>query len=161
MLKPSQVLQWLRRGQVGDRSGYRFDSVMGLIGHPFNFKEAIMLDTLSNFRLTAFRRQKGRCYYCNYPMWLVTPDAFAARFSISKSAALQFRCTAEHLRAREDGGKNSPENIVAACRYCNKTRHYAKSPLNPKIYRKRVIARLHSGKWHPKKFRHLLSNSPG
>ena len=159
MLKSSPELEWFRRGQVGNRSGCRFDSGMGLIGHPVNCKESIMPTTLSNSRLTAFMRQKGRCYYCNYPMWLGTPDAFAARFSISKSAALQFQCTAEHLLARKDGGKDSPENIVAACKYCNKTRHYAKSPSEPIKHRMRVIRRLGLGKWHPKEFRHLLATS--
>ena len=116
-----------------------------------------MPTTLSKSRQVAFSNQQGRCYYCEYSMWLESPDAFAAVFGISKSAALRFRCTAEHLKARKDGGKNSRENIVAACSFCNMTRHRAKSPQNPMIYRKRVIHRLGLGKWHPKEFRHILS----
>jgi len=31
--------------------------------------------------------------------------------------------TAEHLVARMDGGKDTRQNIVAACRRCNEMRH--------------------------------------
>jgi 5-methylcytosine-specific restriction endonuclease McrA len=32
-------------------------------------------------------------------------------------------CTAEHLVARMDGGRDTRDNIVAACRRCNAARH--------------------------------------
>ena len=78
-----------------------------------------MLSSLYKLRQKAFRRQEGHCYYCEYPMWLESWEEFAASFGISKAAAFHFRCTAEHLVARQDGGKDSPKNIVAACRFCN------------------------------------------
>ncbi|WP_407931797.1 HNH endonuclease [Devosia sediminis] len=52
------------------------------------------------------------------------------------------RCTAEHLRARCDGGKDVPENVVAACWLCNKRRYRRKVPPAPEDYRKLVRKRL-------------------
>lgn len=109
-----------------------------------------MPTTLYKSRLIAFKRQNGRCFYCEYPMWLESPEEITASNGIRIADAFRFKCTAEHLVARQDGGKDSRGNIVAACSFCNRTRHRAKSPQNPMIYRKRVIDRLRSGKWHPK-----------
>ncbi len=39
-------------------------------------------------------------------------------------------------------------NIVAACWFCNISRHRAKQPLSPYLYGKKVRARLAKGKWH-------------
>jgi len=41
------------------------------------------------------------------------------------------RRTAEHLEARCEGGADSTDNIVAACRFCNGRRHRAKVARNP------------------------------
>lgn len=73
-------------------------------------------------RTLAFETQGGRCFYCDLPMWQYDPVAFATRFRITARQAKRFRCTAEHLVARCEGGKTLRENIVAACWYCNSRR---------------------------------------
>lgn len=106
-------------------------------------------------RSKAFARQQGRCFYCQFPMWLAQPDEFASSLGITKADASRFQCTAEHLVARQDGGGNSSKNIVAACRFCNNTRHKIPSAPNPTAYRARVSERLTKGKWHPKHLQKL------
>lgn len=117
-----------------------------------------MSSRFSKQRLTAFKKQSGRCYYCKSPMWQNNPEEFAIKHGISKSAAARFQCTAEHLLARCDGGKDQESNIVAACLFCNKTRHHKrKNPPNPTEYRKYIKNRLNKGKWFPNSLRHVLS----
>ena len=82
-----------------------------------------MSNAYSKHRLSAFKRQRCRCYYCNIPKWLGRIEWFASNHSLSKRESICFQCTAEHLVARQEGGKNSGKNIVAACRFCNHTRH--------------------------------------
>lgn len=69
-------------------------------------------------------------------MWEKEKDAFAEKYSMPADEALRLQCTAEHLRARCDGGKNCPKNIVAACLSCNAGRHQGKriAP-SPKEYK--------------------------
>lgn len=108
-----------------------------------------MCKPLSRFRLEAFRRQAGRCYYWSAPMWFENASAFARMHGITDRAARMLQCTAEHLQARRDGGKDSTANIVAACRYCNKRRHWRrKSVLSPAAYMRLVRLRLKKGRWH-------------
>jgi hypothetical protein len=57
------------------------------------------------------------------------------------------RCTAEHLKARADGGSDRSDNIVAACIYCNLRRHRPRSPLSPPEYQAHVRRRMQQGKW--------------
>ena len=56
-------------------------------------------------RLFAFNKQKGRCYYCGAPMWLDNLSVFMSKYGIRKKQAQSLKCTAEHLLARQDGGK--------------------------------------------------------
>ena len=105
----------------------------------------------SKQRLAAFKKQSGQCYYCGSTMWLKNQKNYASERSISESEASRFQCTAEHLVARCDGGKNSYRNIVAACHYCNTKRHQRKKPLGPLSYRSHIQNRLQQGKWHPRK----------
>lgn len=91
------------------------------------------MDTRAS-RIIAYNRQNGRCYYCGNPIWerAIEPEADAAvRFAEPRLEKLfdtprklldSFACTAEHLVAREHGGTDLPENIVAACMHCNSTR---------------------------------------
>lgn len=58
---------------------------------------------LQFLRRAACREQGGLCYYCLQPM----------RRDI----------TAEHLKARRDGGKDTRKNVVAAHQLCNARRH--------------------------------------
>jgi hypothetical protein len=124
-----------------------------------NFRSLLMPTKLSKPRFNAFLNQSGRCYYCESPIWLNDKEGFAIKYSISVSAAEELRCTAEHLVARVDGGGNNPGNIVAACVFCNKTRHRIKCPPSPSQYKKHVKRRLNKGKWHKKSLLHLATHS--
>ncbi|WP_245851516.1 HNH endonuclease [Pseudomonas segetis] len=60
---------------------------------------------------------------------------------------MHFQCTAEHLRARQDGGKDSSLNIAAACKRCNRLRHSRKTAPSPSDYQRFVQKRLNTGGW--------------
>ena len=111
---------------------------------------------IQKYRLLAFERQNGRCYYCEAPIWLEKIAEFAARFGLSLRQANLFKCTAEHRVARQDGGSDSSENIVAACWFCNSRRHRRKLALSPKAFKKLVSQRMKQLKWHPKQLHHML-----
>lgn len=106
-------------------------------------------------RIHAFKNQSGRCYYCGSHMWQDDQKGFAEKYAISVSAAARFQCTAEHLIARCDGGRNGKSNIVAACRTCNSVRHKRKSPPDPPKYKADIQKRLRRGKWLPEHLQHL------
>lgn len=100
-------------------------------------------------RFAAFDRQGGRCYYCGFQMWRDTPEAFARRHGLSLRQARHFQCTAEHLVARQDGGRDTQSNIAAACQRCNQRRHKLKAVPEPKEYKALVQKRMSKGGWHP------------
>jgi len=118
-----------------------------------------MPSTLQKSRLNAFQNQSGRCYYCGSPIWLDDIKDFAASHGLSVPAASRFKCTAEHLTARCDGGGNSKSNIVAACIFCNSNRHKRKTPPDPPQYKALVQKRLQKGKWHPLAFQNLFART--
>lgn len=121
-----------------------------------------MPNPIPKHRLAAHTHQQGRCYYCDLPMWLESPEELAVRYSLKPSALSGLRCTAEHLTARQDGGGNTRENIVAACLTCNSRRHRSAKPLGPRKHRKKVRARLQVGKWHPQALKKLVASArPG
>lgn len=62
-----------------------------------------MQSRIQKHRQSATRAQQGLCFYCHRPMGKAV--------------------TAEHLKARKDGGTDRKDNIVAACRACNHGRH--------------------------------------
>ena len=97
-----------------------------------------MSKSLQRSRQLAFNRQGGKCFYCGLPMCLN-----------GQSGPPQLRCTAEHLKARSEGGSDTPSNIVAACWHCNYTRHKCKHPLDPQSYRDKVRRRMDRGAWFP------------
>jgi len=97
----------------------------------------------------AYLAQMGRCYYCGLPMWEDDLESFCRDNNISPSQAVHLRCTAEHLLARQDGGRDAADNIVAACQWCNQGRHRRKEPPEPPVYRHLVHKRLRAGRWHP------------
>jgi len=123
------------------------------------FRSLLMPTKLSKPRFNAFLNQSGRCYYCESPLWLDDKVGFAIRYSLSVSMAEKFRCTAEHLVARCDGGDNNQSNIVAACIFCNRTRHRIKCPPSPPQFKEHVQRRLNKGKWHNKSLQHLAIHS--
>jgi 5-methylcytosine-specific restriction endonuclease McrA len=104
--------------------------------------------TLVNHRKSAFIAQSGHCFYCKLPMWESDVESFAKARKISPSQAKLFKCTAEHLKARKDGGKDTKQNIVAACHNCNQKRHHIKVAPSPDDYRQLVQLGLSSGCWH-------------
>ena len=107
-----------------------------------------MPSRIQTIRLQAFQRQHGRCFYCSVAMWLISPYELSGGAAADKSGYARLRCTAEHLVARSEGGRNSDGNIVAACAHCNATRHKRKTPPQPKAYRDDVLARVRRGAWH-------------
>lgn len=108
-----------------------------------------MAKSLSKIRSEAFRRQAGRCYYCGVLMWAKDPDAFAKMHQLSPRVLRELQCTAEHLCARQDGGVDTRENIVAACLRCNRQRHlgWKKAPA-PETYLQHVRRLLSHKVWH-------------
>ena len=105
--------------------------------------------TIQKHRSTAFAKQNGKCFYCNSPMWKEDKSKFSKTYKIPESYAGRFQCTAEHLMARQDGGTDQKRNIVAACKFCNMTRHKRPKPMQVDSYKKLVISRISTGRWHP------------
>ncbi len=90
-------------------------------------------------------------------MWSADPKQFAAESLMSVGTAARFQCTAEHLIARCDGGTDSRKNIVAACRFCNATRHEnRRKPPSPMEYEIHVQKRSKRGKWLPREIHNIL-----
>jgi 5-methylcytosine-specific restriction endonuclease McrA len=106
-----------------------------------------MTPALVRRRNSAFSHQSGRCYYCERPMWRDNPLEFAAKYRITPRQARTLWCTAEHLVARQDGGSNSGNNIVAACLFCNSQRHKRKIAPPPGLYKQQIRKRIDQGGW--------------
>lgn len=105
------------------------------------------MGALKNIRRTKMLAQEGRCYYCGLPMWdEALNDCPAAEYRSSRRPKT-LRCTAEHLLPRSEGGVDTPENIVAACLFCNQRRHRAKCPRSPEAHRTHVRRRMAAGRW--------------
>lgn len=120
-----------------------------------------MTPRLSVARATSYASQNHRCFYCGVRMWLKSPDELSSDCLIPKGVLASIRCTAEHLKARQDGGKDGLTNIVAACLTCNRRRHARKKAPAPSAYRIMICKRLAKGKWHdPRLFRWGLISLP-
>ena len=102
---------------------------------------------LKTLRTIAYQSQKGRCFYCNFKMWLNRPNELKQYYSLSDNQSKQLQCTGEHLVAFKDGGKCSGANIVAACRWCNTKRHARKKELTVKGFKALVKSRISKGRW--------------
>lgn len=99
-------------------------------------KEPIMRSShikIIHLRLKAAKKQSRHCYYCNCLMTNRQP---------------QLSCTAEHLVARSNHGKNSSSNIVAACKFCNVMRHRQFANLSPLEYAAAVKELVNGNRWH-------------
>jgi len=107
-----------------------------------------MPTTLVRKRTSAYQSQSGRCFYCGLPMCLNDLSAFSRMQGVSPRQAAVLSCTAEHLHARCDGGTHAQDNIVAACKWCNRLRHARPKPPDAKNYRRYVQSRMRLGKWH-------------
>ncbi|MCU4492630.1 HNH endonuclease [Acinetobacter guillouiae] len=104
--------------------------------------------SIQKHRNQAFILQYGLCFYCHQPMWISENTSFISKYRLKPRKANLLQCTAEHLKARQDGGSNSAKNIVAACKFCNNTRHKSKNALDPELYGKHVRKRLLNNNWH-------------
>lgn len=104
-----------------------------------------MPSKIQNLRLQAFTRQQGRCWYCGVLMWHRSHQEL---LGVPACAAARLRCTAEHLVAQSDGGRDVEANVVAACAHCNHTRHKRKKPPEPASYLAEVRRRVGRGGWH-------------
>jgi len=108
-----------------------------------------MPSRLVQYRQQALTRQNGRCCYCGLP---AIPQAklitFASTHGLSEVHAKALQCTAEHLQARCDGGRDEVENIAAACITCNARRHHMKPAPQPDRYRNIVQKQMAAGCWH-------------
>lgn len=102
---------------------------------------------IQKHRKRAFVLQRGRCHYCSVQMWLVSPTELPSG-SRSEAALAKLRCTAEHLVAKCDGGKDAASNIVAACARCNHTRHRIAESPEPAAYLRLVAKQVAQGSWH-------------
>jgi hypothetical protein len=107
--------------------------------------------TCHRLRLVAFHRQNHECFYCELPIWEEAVEPFAAKYGISIAQAKLLRSTAEHLVAQRDGGRDTPDNIVAACAWCKSRRHAGRHRRAPDhvTYKYHVAKRMALGKWHP------------
>ena len=106
------------------------------------------MTNLKNLKSVRFVQQRGKCVYCDQPMWLEDLPGFARKYQRSERSMRWLQATAEHLQPRCEGGTDTLENIVAACLYCNKHRHMMRCVLSPELYRKEVRKRLAARKWH-------------
>lgn len=113
---------------------------------------------LLKYRHEAFLTQAERCYYCGFLMWESDPEGFAKTHKISLSQAQRFKCTAEHLEARQDGGTDAKSNVVAACLHCNQTRHRIRPAPSPAALKKQIAKQLQNNGWHKRKVVGRLSN---
>ncbi|MBS1999134.1 MAG: HNH endonuclease [Cyanobacteria bacterium SZAS LIN-2] len=104
--------------------------------------------SLKKQRSHAYRNQEARCIYCNAATWDKDPSEFMARYGLTFERAKRFQCTAEHLRARCDGGAHDRSNIAAACLVCNQRRHRFTPAPNPERYAKIVRAAVEQRQWH-------------
>ncbi len=95
----------------------------------------------------AFCLQGGTCYYCGCAMWLTNPAPFMAAFGLNQAQAYRLQCTGEHLLPASEGGKAIAANIVAACRFCNATRHRQTKPPTPKAFRAYIESEMARGCW--------------
>lgn len=109
-----------------------------------------MATTLVRYRHSAFQAQSGHCFYCGLPMWERSPEEYALLFGINVAQVHWLKCTAEHLRARCDGGGNLSDNIVAACLYCNQMRHRMRPAPDHEKFRRIVQKQKGNGSWHRK-----------
>lgn len=121
-----------------------------------------MSNSVSKKRRRAFDAQAGRCIYCGFRMWLEDQVEFARSLGLRPTAVQPLKCTAEHLKARRDGGGNAAANIAAACWACNKRRHATSGQaMAPEAYRRHVQRRIAKRRWHPSHlFRRELMRGP-
>ena len=68
-------------------------------------------------RTALHHHQDGRCCYCKTKLLMPRGLIWQGKKQYHARAA-----TFEHLRKRQDGGTNHPDNLALACRLCNSSR---------------------------------------
>jgi len=106
---------------------------------------------LRRLRRKAYEQQNHLCFYCAYPIWEEDRNAFSRLHGVSPRLAQHLKCTAEHLTARQDQGRDTASNVVAACLWCNRMRHQgrrhgAPDAVNYLFWVARLVA---MDRWHP------------
>ena len=96
-----------------------------------------------SFRNSAAQSQNWLCFYCGLPMG-GKGSPYAKAVTSEKKRLL---VTAEHLHARQDGGKDSKINITAAHTICNWRRHRRKIPMAPLKFVAYVRLRIEKSRW--------------
>ncbi|OOG42900.1 HNH endonuclease [Polaromonas sp. A23] len=106
---------------------------------------------LIQLRREAFLAQNCQCFYCRLRIWERGGRQLAKELGIPIRLAKHLRCTAEHLKPQAKGGPDTPENVVAACAWCNSHRHAgrAQHAPEPSAYRAEVTECMKTGGWHP------------
>src|SRR5687767_5222129 len=96
-----------------------------------------------SLRNLAAKSQNWLCFYCELPM-SGQGSPYSKVIPTKKS---RLRLSAEHLHARQNGGKERRANIVAAHVVCNQRRHRTKDPKSPTAFAIHVKLRLAKRKW--------------
>jgi len=86
-------------------------------------------------------------------MWEDDIETFRQRWNLTARQAGLCKATAEHLKALQDGGRNTSANIAAACHACNQARHLRGKSLDPTAFADHVARRIKAGKWHRTRWR--------
>lgn len=114
---------------------------------------------LAGRRHEAAVAQAHHCFYCGLPMWDSDPKGFATRYRLTTAQMALLQCTAEHVVARCDGGRDTRDNIVAAHAFCNRLRHSRHQPLTSEDYRELVRGRVRRGRWLAAQFPQIVTTS--
>ena len=110
-----------------------------------------MTSRITLVRRRALGKQRYECFYCGFPLWepkLRPIEDYLPMVGMTRQQAKQFKATAEHRTPRCEGGSNSAENIVAACRRCNHTRHHRTYVQPLPMYQQFVRRRVAKRAWH-------------
>ena len=118
-----------------------------------------MNQSIYRLRRRAYARQSHACYYCQRPMWITDCAQFAQIHGLSHRAARQFQCSAEHLIPVSLGGGDTPANVVAACIFCNRTRHKARKIRTGPEFAVYVRRRIAGMRWNYQFRRQVLPRS--
>ena len=88
------------------------------------------MNKLAKLRIQSAIAQQGCCFYCGLKM--IEPTLPELSQSGAPPRWHKFlRCTAEHLTARQQQGRDVAPNIVAACWWCNSRRHMGREEKAP------------------------------
>lgn len=112
---------------------------------------------LIRLRQIAFQRQCGLCIYCGLPM--IPQEALShvsAELALKIKRAKGVTATAEHLRARCDGGTDTEVNVAAAHYVCNVRRHRLNPVPSPEVYTTMVQTKMARGGWLERALRQRL-----